>query len=114
MPLGLDKPDSRTINVLAMSPFDYEWLLTKFAFPYREKLRMYTGQELYYVYKICTYKPKDKASLQSFDLFILQLKAKTMRWLKGMDRFGVHPGGLEKIGKRWSGDYEEYIELEVA
>lgn len=134
------KPESRIINYLHMSPFDYEWLLNKFHPSFHDKLRQYTGQELFYCYKLCTFQPKDRKNIKHSEVFFLAMQAKQMAWLRGkvdpktigktrvdsvtgqtvelkptpLVANGIAAKAWDKIGSRWNRDFEEVIELDVA
>jgi hypothetical protein len=117
------KPDSRILNYLHMNPFDYEWLLNKFHPSFHEKLRVYTGQELFYCYMLCTFKPKNPKAVKHSEVFFLAMKAKQLAWLRetpSLEKYAARVDSAtgqrieDKIGARWNLHFEELIELEVA
>lgn len=102
----------KPINIVSISTSDYAIILSKFKPEYQEKLRLYTAQELFYVYKLCTFKPKkDKQGLMvSRDVFFAALKAKMFRYLDGLEKYPIHPNAWEKIGGRFTYAFEEYLD----
>lgn len=100
-----------SINVVPVKGSDYNGLLTKFPEQYREKLRLYTGEELFYIYKLATYKPRIVAGTISngSDAFFNGLKFKLFRWLKGDQKYGVHPSAWLKLGSRFRGQFHEFV-----
>lgn len=89
----------------------YEDLLDRFPEQYREKLRCYTCEELYYVYSLAIFKAKrDKnGDYKSGDILYLSLKAKLFRWLKGQDKYGLSPSIWNKLGSKFRYGYQEYL-----
>lgn len=109
-----------TINILPVSLApDYEKLLSRFPEEYREKLRLYTGEELFYIYKLATYKPKKikvdgvDMGFTGSDMLFLSLKAKLFRWLKGQEKWGVNPAVWQKLGRKFRYSFEEYIDAPI-
>ena len=117
---GLLTPETKKTpvqNAVAVRANDYEGLLEKFPEQYRYKLRAYTGEELYYIYRICIFKPKlekvkgvkHEVLRNSGDGLILGLKARIFLWLKGEVRTGVNVSILSRVGRKFKADFYEYI-----
>ena len=76
------------INTIPVEQLGFEDLLNLFPSFCQDKLRMYTAEELFYVYKLATYKPrldrrsKVKELAKPSDVLFLQLKEKLFKWLK--------------------------------
>jgi hypothetical protein len=98
-------------NALAVKAEDYEALLSKWPEQYRYKLRAYTGEELYYLYRICTYKAKvkDGTLSNSSDAFVLAQKARCFKWLRGELRSGVNSAVLNSIGRKFRDGFHDLI-----
>lgn len=104
-----------SINTVEVSVYEYSDLLDCFPEAYREKLRLYTTEELFYVYKIMTLKPKrlPDGSLAPRDILALTIKSKLYRWLRGQDRHPVYPQAWAKLGSRFKAEfYATYVPLE--
>lgn len=120
---------SRSTNVQAMASQFYEELLELFPEQYRDKLRIYTCEELYYVYRLAIFRPRRVAksigegkaesgrlyletehrAFRSADVPYLALRAKLFRWLKGQEKHPIYPSAWNKLGSRFrTGFYEEY------
>jgi hypothetical protein len=103
-------------HIPTIRPSQFESLLSKFPEMYRDKLRLYTGEELFYVYKLLTFdsSPDSKGDWKSKDLFYLGLKAKVIKWLKGeKDEYGrlyqpLYPSAWAKL-TRFKSLYIEYV-----
>jgi hypothetical protein len=106
------------INEIRISREDHAVILSRFPEAYREKLRMYTGEELYYVYRLMTFKPSPGRELKSGDVFYLALKAKMYRFLRGQDKHPIYPAAWAKLGSKFRFDfheaYDNTVELEEA
>ena len=48
------------LNDISVEPMGYMELLDKFPEAYQEKLRIYTAEELFYVYRLLTFKAKQE------------------------------------------------------
>ncbi len=76
------------INTTSVEALGYEELLNLFPDSMHDKLRMYTAEELFYVYKLSTFKPKIdmrskvKELAKPSDVLFLQLREKLFAWLK--------------------------------
>jgi len=102
------------INSVPVSVLDHAGILTKFPEKYRDKLKLYTGEELFYVYKIMTYKATMKnGGYNSSDILYLSLKAKMTRYLKGNEKYGIHANALPKLGMKFQSQFHGYIEAEI-
>lgn len=99
------------INALPVKADDYVGLLSKFPEQHRDKLRCYTGEELYYIYCIALFKPRktDGTMASSGDAFYTGLKYKLFRWLKGEDRYGIHASALAKIGSKFRNGFNDFV-----
>jgi hypothetical protein len=95
----------------------YESILNKFPIQYRDKLRFYTLQELFYIYKLATYKmreDKDIGGFKSGELFYNALKTRLFAWLKGEynEYFTlvkpIPPTSLDKIGRRFNREWNKF------
>jgi hypothetical protein len=108
-PEAKNKPVANTVSVPAS---DFETILSKFPEQYRWKLRAYTGEEIYYLYRICTYKPKLDNNGQltnSSDGFILSQKARCFKWLRGELKSGVNSAVLNSIGRKFRKDFSNLM-----
>lgn len=101
-------------NTLEVSVYEYADLLDLFPEQYRDKLRLYTAEELFYAYKIMTIKPvrQPDGSLAPRDILALTIKAKLYRWLRGQDRHPVYPAAWAKLGARFRREFETSFNLE--
>lgn len=99
-------------NTVQFSVVLYDELLSKFPIEYQAKLRRYTGQELYYIYKLCTYKPRLNRDgyVPPTSLKFLSLKAKVYRWLRGQEKYPPHPNLLHKACSAWSPGMVQWLE----
>ena len=103
------------MNIIKLTKSDYELILSKFPEYCRDMLRLYTGQELFYAYKLCTFKPtKNKdGDYRSGDIFFLAMKKKMQNYLNGiLDEYGrsfkpIHPNAWEKLGAKFKYEFEE-------
>lgn len=92
-------------------------ILDKFPIQYRDKLRMYTLQELFYIYKIATFQLQaDKnGDTKVGHVFICSIKRQLFSWLKGeltttmRAPRPVAPGALDKIGKMFKKEWNAYV-----
>ena len=99
-------------NFISVTKEDYEKLLSKFPEQYRWKLRAYTGEELYYIYRICTYKPRLDAQgclTNSSDGFILAQKTRCFKWLKGELKSGINTAVLNRIGRKFRQGFHDIV-----
>lgn len=101
------------INVIKVDKSIAVNLLAKFPEAYRPKLALYTTEELYYVYRIMTYKAQPGKELRAKDIFVLSLKAKMYRYLRGQDKHPIYPRAFEKIGSMFRYGFEELISDQV-
>jgi len=101
------------INGISVSKTQYDKLLSKFPEQFRDRLRVYTGEELFYVYKTCTYAPtKDKSGIyKGSDVLLMAIKAKLFRYLKGQEKYPVQ--GWHKLGFRFKRGFHEFILQEL-
>lgn len=61
----------------------HQVILSKFPEDWRERLKAYTAEELFYFYKLLTMEAvQDKETLVVKNIFFLGLKAKFNRWIK--------------------------------
>lgn len=99
------------INGIRVSAEDYALLLSKFPEQYREKLKLYTGEELFYVYKLAIFKPKrdPEGNISASDMTYMALRAKFMRWLKGEDKHPLYPSAWDKL-RRFRSEFQAFIE----
>lgn len=95
------------MNIQPACTYKYSELLDKFPEEYQEKLRIYTLEELFYAYKLCSYKPKTPYT--SSDVLMLAIKAKLFRWLKGQERYPIQPMAWEKLGKRFRSEFDWFL-----
>ena len=111
-----------SLNSVPVAVVDHVGLLSKFPEQYREQLKMYTGEELFYVYKIATLKVRrNKAGdIPGSDMFFLSLKYKLFRWLKGETcqclkhgkkhcGHGINPMAWAKLGSRFKQEFYGYV-----
>lgn len=104
------------INTVLMSK--YALLLSKFPVEYRDKLTIYTGEELYYIYQLCVYVGKqDKNGMYTGrDLLFMSLKAKFFRYLKSeLNEYRqmfrpLSPFVWLKLNKKWKNSFELWNE----
>lgn len=89
----------------------YVTLLNKFPIQYRDKLRLYTAQELFYVYKALTIKPKVNkyGEYRAVDLFVLTLRQRIIRWLKDDSVHPIYPSAWTKLGAKWGFHFVEWV-----
>jgi len=111
------------MNIIKLTKPEYELILSKFPEYARDMLRIYTGEELFYVYKLCCFKPiRDKhGDLKSGDVFYLAMKAKMIAYLLGkLDQYSrsikpIHPNAWGKLGSKFRYEfnqtYTETVEL---
>ena len=102
------------INTSSVDLGMYEELLMKFNPAYHERLAMYTCEELYYVYRICTFKakPNKDGMYATSDITYLALKRKLMSYLQGKEKHSIYPNAFDKLGKRFRSQYNTlYIEI---
>lgn len=94
----------------------YNKLLARFPEEHQEKLRMYTGQELFYIYKLCKYEAKKEAdgSLREADWKFLALKAKMFAWLKGQVKRPISGTFITKACSAWNRAMTSFVEEEQA
>ena len=107
------------MNNLKVSQTQYKALLELFPEAWRDKLRLYTGEELYYAYRLCLFQPRrDRVTgdHRSGDITFASLRAKLVRYLKGtLDEYNrqpqpIYPNAWAKLGRKWMYDFnEEYI-----
>ena len=111
------------MNSLHVSQAQYDSILKLFPESWVDKLRLYTGEELYYAYRLCLFKPyknRITGDIKSSDVLFLALRTKLIAWLKGerrADSIGIlkdvqpiYPQAWAKLGRRWASDFvEEYI-----
>lgn len=111
------------VNSLPVSLRQHQELLSLFPEAWMDKLRMYTGEELFYCYKLCMFEAKRDRITNDFksgDLFYASLKAKLKAYLKGEKRPGAYGVMLSanpiagtawiKLGRKWAREYNaEYI-----
>lgn len=113
------------VNETTVDPLGYDALLSLFPEDTHEKLRMYTTEELFYVYKLATYKPKldrrsrVKSLARPSDALFLQLKEKLMAWLRGdvnpdtQRAFGpLSPTVWIKLGSKFKYEFNLWNEKE--
>ena len=110
------------VNIIKMSQAKYAQLLALFPAAWHEKLKLYTGEELYYAYRLCLFRPtrNDNGDFNSGDVTFLAIRSKLLRYLKGIsyDEYGrapqpIPPTAWTKLGRRWSKDFsEEYVYTE--
>jgi hypothetical protein len=94
-----------SINTVAVSQKVYAYLMDKFDDSYYMKLSKYTGEELFYTWRLATYQTKD--------VFWLSLKAKLFRYLRDEDeKYGIHPTAWIKLRSRFQREFEEFLESE--
>jgi hypothetical protein len=103
---GLMTPEANkpVSNYIPVCKEDYDLILSKFPEIYHLKLRVYTGEELYYLYRICIFKPKldkDGQLSNSSDSFILSQKARCFKWLRGELKSGLNSAVLNSIGRKF-------------
>lgn len=122
------------MNEIRITKEKYNEFLNLFPSAWHERLRVYTGEELFYVYKICRFKPgksidsdpcvshdksycKDCGIFKSGDLTIASIRAKTLRYLRGgLDEWSrplrpvPMPLALGKLGRRFKQAFESEIE----
>lgn len=101
-----------SLNTSEVSVYEYADLLEAFPEAYRDKLRLYTGEELFYVYKFMTLKPKrlPDGSIAPRDILALTIKAKLYRWLRGQDKHPVYPQAWAKLGSRFKHEFLSQFE----
>lgn len=111
------------MNQLKITQVQHLALLALFPEAWQEKLKLYTGEELYYAYRLCMFDPKrDKITgdFRGGDITFLSIKAKLKAWLKGEHRPGAYgimreampiaPQAWAKLGRKWALDFsEEYV-----
>jgi hypothetical protein len=108
------------MNNLKVSRVQYAALLALFPASWQDKLTLYTGEELYYAYRLCLFVPyRDRITgdIKGGDVTFASLRAKLVRYLKGIshDEYGrmpqpIWPDAWIKLGRRWAKDFnEEYI-----
>jgi hypothetical protein len=109
-----------TMNQLKVSKSQHTALLSLFPEAWQPKLLLYTGEELYYAYRLCMFKPvRDKVTgdHRSGDITLSMLRMKLLNYLKGIsyDEYGreakpIAPSAWLKLGRRWQHDFsEDYI-----
>jgi hypothetical protein len=103
------------INGIPVHVTDYEGLLSKFPEVYRDKLRVYTGEELFYMYKLALFNPKPAKEMgyKSGDILYMALKQKMFRWLKGEERYGIHPHAWRKLGSKFKYGFLDFVQAEI-
>jgi hypothetical protein len=121
------------MNQVTVSQAKYMELLNLFPKDWQEKLRLYTAEELFYVYKLCKFKPslqfekglcqahgiaycKKCAMFKSSDLTYAGIRVKLLRYLKGELNEWKQPlkpvpipASLGKLGRRFSGEWSEEL-----
>jgi hypothetical protein len=115
------------MNQLKVSTVQYEALINLFPEAYRERLRVYTGEELYYAYRIALYEGRRNRMTKDYssgDVFYLGLKTKLFRYLKGIKTPGAYgimreqqpisPAAFLKIGSKFRADFNEVYGFEDA
>jgi hypothetical protein len=79
---------------------------------------MYTGEELFYFYKMCSLtlkraKDKDGSSLYVKDMFFLSLKSKFYQYMRGEIKYPIYGDAWIKLHHRFRSAFErEYLEEE--
>jgi hypothetical protein len=124
------------INDIKMSVTKYESLLGLFPEAWRDKLRIYTGEELFYCYKLCKFKPgkaldrdecvehgtrycKACAFHKTGDITYAAIRMKLIRYLKGtLDEYSrpskpVAPDAWAKLGRKFRWAYEEDMLIDM-
>jgi hypothetical protein len=101
------------MNLITLTKSEYELILSKFPEYCRDMLRLYTGEELFYAYKLCCFKStKDEnGDVKGSDIFYLAMKAKMIAYLNGMlNEYGksvspIHPNAWPKLGKKFKYEF---------
>lgn len=121
--LTLFKYGKTQVNSLPVSVRQHQELLMLFPEAWQAKLRLYTGEELFYCYKLCMFDAKRDKITHDFkggDLFFATLKVKLKAYLKGLKRPGaygvmieaqpINPNAWLKLGRKWAKEYNaEYV-----
>jgi hypothetical protein len=99
-------------NIAIPSKPHYDKILSCFKPEWHDKLRVYTGEELYYVYRIMTYKPR-YGDMRSSDVFFLVIQNKIRNYCEGKSRYCVNPLAFGKLGRRFKDDFMEFVTQHV-
>lgn len=100
------------MNTREVLPHAYQHILEQFPEAYHEKLAVYTGEELFYAYKLILFSPKKdrNGDIKPSDVFYLALKAKLIRWLQGKEAYPIAPMAWGKIGAKFRAEYYAFLE----
>ena len=117
-------------NTVQMNPSQVEYILSKFPEEYRARLRLYTGEELFYCYRLAQYQPKMVDGLyKSGDVFYMALKRKFFQWLKseckqhtddkdkvyttywlnGVKVYPIEPAAWVKLGAKFRSSFYGFV-----
>ncbi len=113
-----------SININSVPVKLHADILSQFPASWQEKLRKYTGEELFYFYKLCLVKPRHirdpetKDSLGVKNMYLLTIQAKFKRWAKGLEKYPIHGDVWVKLASKYRQDFlylvQEYQQVELA
>ncbi len=96
-----------SINVSKVTKEQHAELLSKFPQQWHIKLYQYTGEELFYFYKLCSVKTKKNGSDYK-DMFFLSLKAKFYRYMEGQEKYPISGDAWIKLHHKFRYQFELY------
>lgn len=120
------------INETKISQAKYLEILNLFPVAWHDRLKIYTAEELYYVYRICAFKPskavdkvecvdhgkkycRDCAEYKTGDITFLALRVKLLNYLKGkLNEYyqpmkPIYPSAFAKLGRRFKHAFEDNV-----
>ena len=102
-----------SINIIQLSTQQQVDLLSKFPLAWQDKLKIYTGEELFYFYKLCTLTVKKGESGLVRNMFFLALKSKFYRWMDGKEKYPIYGDAWIKLHHKFRYVFELYAGVDM-
>ena len=93
--------------------------MSKFPNAWQEKLKQYTGEELFYFYSLCCMKKRMNKEQEANgtwvkgtntkDMFFLGLKSKFYRYMEGKERYPIYGDAWIKLHHKFRYQFERYV-----
>jgi hypothetical protein len=111
-----------SVNIVTVTVAQHAELMSKFPGSWHKKLQSYTGEELFYFYKLCCMTPtftkvKDKTTgewvkVGTRDMFFLGLRSKFYRYMKGQVPYPIKGEAWIKLHHRFRYAFEAYCGID--